>query len=196
MIEADAIITLSVMAIAYLLGSVSNAVLICHFMGIDDPRQLGSGNPGATNVLRTGNWPAALLTLTGDLCKGMLAISIARWMDFALFNQALVGICALIGHIWSIFLRFSGGKGVATMLGCCLLLDYRLAILQAGVWLVLLAIRRISSLAAVSMALLSPIFCWLLNPPLLIPVIIMSSLILATHHQNIRNLLNHREKPL
>lgn len=196
MIEADTAITLTAMIIAYLLGSISNAVVICHFMGIDDPRQLGSGNPGATNVLRIGNRTAALLTLIGDLGKGMLAISIARWMDLSLLAQALVGVAALMGHIWSIFLHFRGGKGVATMLGCCLMLDYQLAFLQASIWLTLLAIRHISSLAAVSMALFSPLACWFLVPQLLLPIMIMSSLILATHHQNIRNLLNHSENPL
>ncbi|WP_417223865.1 glycerol-3-phosphate 1-O-acyltransferase PlsY [Amphritea sp.] len=196
MIEADAATTLCVMVVAYLLGSISNAVLVCHFMGIGDPRQLGSGNPGATNVLRTGNRAAALLTLTGDISKGMLAVSIAQWLELTLFDQALVGICALIGHVWSIFLRFRGGKGVATMLGCCLFLDYRLALFQIAVWLLLLAIRRISSLAAVGMALMSPAFCWLVIPELLLPLIIMSSLILATHHQNIRKLLNCQENPL
>ncbi|WP_299204854.1 glycerol-3-phosphate 1-O-acyltransferase PlsY [uncultured Amphritea sp.] len=196
MIGAEGLTTLTVMLIAYLLGSIPNAVLICHFMGIEDPRQLGSGNPGATNVLRTGNRPAALLTLTGDVSKGMLAVSIAQWADLALFDQSLVAISALIGHVWSIFLRFRGGKGVATMLGGCLFLDYRLALAQSAVWLTVLAIRRISSLAAVSMALLSPLICGIFIPQLLLPIMIMSSLILATHHQNIRNLLNNKESQL
>ncbi|MBN0986880.1 glycerol-3-phosphate 1-O-acyltransferase PlsY [Amphritea pacifica] len=196
MIEADAVTTLTIMLVGYLLGSIPFAVLICHFMGIGDPRQLGSGNPGATNVLRTGNRPAALLTLTGDLSKGMLAVSIALWAGLSQFDQALVGISALIGHVWSVFLRFRGGKGVATMIGSCLFLDYRLALAQCTVWLTVIAIRRISSLAAVSMSLLSPLFSWFLAPQLLLPIIIMSSLILATHHQNIRNLLNRRESRL
>lgn len=196
MIGAEGHTTLIVMLIAYLLGSIPNAVLVCHFMGIEDPRQLGSGNPGATNVLRTGNRPAALLTLTGDISKGMLAVSIAQWADLALFNQSLVAISALIGHVWSIFLRFRGGKGVATMLGGCLFLDYRLALAQGAVWLAVLAIRRISSLAAVSMALLSPLISGIFIPQLLLPVMIMSSLILATHHQNIRNLINNKESQL
>lgn len=196
MIEADAATTLTIMLVGYLLGSIPFAVLICHFMGIGDPRQLGSRNPGATNVLRTGNRPAALLTLTGDFSKGMLAVSIAQWADLDLFDQALVGISALIGHVWSVFLHFRGGKGVATMLGGCLFLDYRLALSQGAIWLLVLAIRRISSLAAVSMSLLSPVLSWILTPQLLLPVIIMSSLILATHHQNIRNLLNGRESRL
>ncbi len=196
MIEAEGLTTLTVMLAAYLLGSIPNAVLICHFMGIADPRQLGSGNPGATNVLRTGNRPAAVLTLTGDISKGMLAVSIAQWIGLDLFDQSLVAISALIGHVWSIFLRFSGGKGVATMLGGCLFLDYRLALAQCAVWLTILAIRRISSLAAVSMALTSPLISALVTPQLLLPVAIMSSLILATHHQNIRNLLNNRESRL
>jgi len=196
MIAAEGFTTLTVMLVAYLLGSIPTAVLICHFMGIQDPRQLGSGNPGATNVLRTGNRPAAVLTLTGDISKGMLAVSIAQWAELGTFDQSLVAIAALIGHVWSIFLGFRGGKGVATMLGGCLFLDYRLALAQGAVWLSVIAIRRISSLAAVSMALLSPLISALIAPQLLLPVIIMSSLILATHHQNIRNLLNNRESRL
>lgn len=196
MIAADAFTTLTAMLAAYLLGSIPTAILVCHFMGIDDPRQQGSRNPGATNVLRMGNRPAALLTLTGDLSKGMLAVSIAQWLGFELFNQALVAISALIGHVWSIFLRFGGGKGVATTLGSCLFLDYRLGLAQCAIWLSLLAIRRISSLAAVGMALISPILSWQLTPQILLPVILMSSLLLATHHQNIRKLLDGRESQL
>lgn len=196
MIAADAFTTLTVMLAAYLLGSIPTAVLVCHSMGIGDPRQQGSGNPGATNVLRMGNRPAALLTLTGDLSKGMLAVWIAQKLDLGLFNQALVGISALIGHVWSIFLRFGGGKGVATMLGSCLLLDYRLGLALCAIWLSLLVIRRTSSLAAVGMSLVSPVICWQLTPQVLLPVIIMSCLLLATHHQNIRKLLKGSESPL
>lgn len=196
MIAADATITLSVMLAAYLLGSIPTAILVCHFMGIGDPRQQGSGNPGATNVLRVGSRPAALITLTGDLSKGMLAVLLSQWLGLDLFNQALVGISALIGHVWSIFLRFGGGKGVATMLGSCLILDYRLGLAQCAIWLSLLAIQRISSLAAVGMAVISPIICWQLTPHIMLPVIIMSGLLLATHHQNIRKLLNGRESQL
>ncbi|BBB25234.1 glycerol-3-phosphate 1-O-acyltransferase PlsY [Amphritea japonica] len=196
MIAADATITLSVMFAAYLLGSIPTAILVCHFMGIGDPRQQGSGNPGATNVLRVGSRSAALLTLTGDLSKGMLAVSISQWLGLDLFNQALVGISALIGHVWSIFLRFGGGKGVATMLGSCLILDYRLGLAQCAIWLSLLVIQRISSLAAVGMAVISPIICWQLTPQILLPMIMMCCLLLATHHQNIRKLLNGRESQL
>ena len=196
MIAADAFTTLTAMLAAYLLGSIPTAILVCHFMGIADPRQQGSRNPGATNVLRIGNRPAAFLTLTGDLSKGMLAVSIAQWFDFGLFNQALVGISALIGHVWSIFLRMGGGKGVATMLGSCLILDYRLGLSQCAIWLSLLAIRKISSLAAVGMALVSPLLCWQLTPQIILPISIMSCLLLATHHQNIHKLLKGCERQL
>lgn len=196
MIAADAFTTLPVMLAAYLLGSIPTAIIVCHFMGIDDPRQQGSRNPGATNVLRMGNRSAAFLTLTGDLSKGMLAVAIAQSLDFEQFNQALIGIAALIGHVWSIFLRLRGGKGVATMLGSCLLLDYRLGLAQCIIWLSLLAIRRISSLAAVGMALISPILSWQLTPQILLPIIIMSCLLLATHHQNIGKLLKGHESQL
>jgi len=185
-----------VLAVAYLLGSMPTAVLVCHFMGINDPRQQGSGNPGATNVLRIGNRQAALLTLFGDLVKGALTVAIARWFDLNLLLQACCGLTALGGHICSMFLRFRGGKGVATMLGVCLVLNHLLGLIQCCIWLSLLLIRKISSLAAIGVALLSPVICWLLEPQLIIPVGVMSLIIIATHHQNIRNLLDGRESRL
>ena len=192
----DPVIILTVIALAYLLGSVPTAILVCHSMGIGDPRQQGSGNPGATNVLRTGNRTAAVLTLSGDLCKGMLAVTIARWLDFNLSFQALSGLAALAGHIWPVFLKFRGGKGVATMLGTCLILDYRLGLAQCAVWLSMMLCRRISSLSAISMALISPLLYWVYAPTLFIPVLLMCAIITATHHQNIRKLLAGRESRL
>lgn len=196
MLGTDPITLLTVITAAYLLGSVPTAVLVCHSMGIGDPRQQGSGNPGATNVLRVGNRSAAALTLGGDLCKGILAVGMVRWFDLNLLVQMCAAVAALTGHIWSLFLRFEGGKGVATMLGACLMLDYRLGLAQCGIWLGLMMLRRISSLAAISMALVSPLLYWIYAPALFPVILLMSSILLATHHQNIRKLLAGRESRL
>ncbi|GGK73324.1 glycerol-3-phosphate 1-O-acyltransferase PlsY [Amphritea balenae] len=196
MLGTETITILSAVAVAYLLGSVPTAILVCHSMGIADPRQQGSGNPGTTNVLRAGNRLAALITLVGDLSKGALSIAIANWLELSIYEQGFAGIAALVGHIWSIFMRFTGGKGVATMLGGCLVLDYQLGLIQCTVWCGLLIFRRISSLAAIGMALLSPALCWLMVPQLIIPIGIMCLIIIATHHQNIRKLMAGHESPL
>ena len=184
------------LAIAYLLGSIPTAILVCHAMGINDPRQQGSGNPGATNVLRIGNHLAAFLTLLGDFAKGLLAVTLAYWLDLSLIQQACCGLAALTGHIWSLFLSFRGGKGVATMIGVCLALNYKLGLLQCLIWLSLLVIRKISSLAAIGMALLSPIISWILIPELVVPILMMSVIIIAAHHENIRKLFEGRESRL
>ena len=196
MIDSEFGIIITALAVAYLLGSIPTAVLVCHFMGIHDPRQQGSGNPGATNVLRIGTPRAALITLLGDLAKGSLAVGIADQLALTPLLQAYCGLAALCGHIWSIFLAFKGGKGVATLLGVCLALHYPLALLQCLIWISLLIIRKIASLAAIGTALLSPLATWLLLPDLLTPVLIMSLLVIATHHQNIRNLLDGKESRL
>jgi len=185
-----------ILTASYLLGSVPTAVLVCRAMGLSDPRQQGSGNPGATNVLRVGNRPAAAMTLLGDLLKGALAITLARWFDLNLLQQGYCGLAALGGHIFSIFLRFQGGKGVATLLGISLMLNQVLGLLQCCIWISLILIRKISSLAAIGMALISPIICWFLEPGLIIPMTIMSFTVVATHHRNIRNLFQGSESRL
>ena len=182
--------------LAYLLGAIPTAVLVCHCMGITDPRQQGSGNPGTTNVLRIGGQRAATLTLLGDMGKGMLAVAVAGWMGLSLPLQAAAGILAVTGHIFPIFNGFRGGKGVATMLGCCLILDYRLGILQCLIWALLAFWRRISSIAALVMALSSPVICWVINPILLPAVTLMGLMIIACHHQNIKKLLSGDEQQL
>lgn len=182
--------------LAYLLGSIPTAVLVCHSMGIADPRQQGSGNPGATNVLRIGNPVAAALTLLGDIGKGMAAVAAAGWMGLSGTLLAWCALSAVLGHLFPIQSLRRGGKGVATTLGSCLVLSFPLALCQIGSWLLLFAATRISSLASVVTALLTPLFTWLLIPELFGILSLITVLLLSRHARNIHNLLHNREPKL
>ncbi len=184
---------------AYLLGSLSFAVLVSKFFGMDDPRTYGSGNPGATNVLRSGKKVAAALTLLGDALKGLVAVVLARLLQDALglgeATIACVAVAALVGHMWPVFFGFKGGKGVATALGVLLALSWPVALVCALVWLVLAFGLKISSLAALAATLVSPVAAWFLIEPAswIAAVTVIAVLVLCRHHSNIRNLLNGRE---
>lgn len=180
-------------ATAYLLGSVPSAILVCHCMGIADPRQQGSRNPGASNVLRIGNRKAAFFTLLGDIGKGWCAVSLPQSMDLANNVANWCALAVLLGHLLPLFARFSGGKGVATAVGICLALSIPLGIIQMALWGVLISIGRIASLASISCALISPLAAWLVQPDLLIPVLLISVLLLYTHTDNIRRLIKGTE---
>jgi len=134
--------------LSYLIGSISSAVLVSRIFSLSDPRTSGSGNPGATNVLRSGNKFAALLTLLGDLAKGLVPVLVA--LNYQLPNSivSLVAIAAFMGHLYPIFLKFKGGKGVATAIGVFLALSWKLAMIFAGVWIITAFFSRYSSLAA------------------------------------------------
>ncbi len=178
---------------AYLLGAIPTAVLVCHSMGIADPRQQGSGNPGATNVLRIGNRQAALLTLIGDIGKGAAAVGIALWAEL---SQTLLGLCALaavLGHIYPFYNLQRGGKGVATTLGGCLVLSWPLALCQLASWLLVIAMTRISSLASLALALLTPLYAWLWLPELTGILSLIALLLIGRHSRNLSNLRRHRE---
>jgi len=178
---------------AYLLGSFSSAVLVCRAMGLPDPRLSGSGNPGATNVLRTGGRKAAILTLTGDLGKGALAVLLAVLAEASLQLQGWCLLAAVCGHLFPFFSSLRGGKGVATTLGAMLILYWPLALIQLACWGTLFALSRISSLASIATALLTPVFCFLLLAELLLPVGLTCLLLLLRHSSNIRKLLSGRE---
>ncbi|MBN3563750.1 glycerol-3-phosphate 1-O-acyltransferase PlsY [Aliamphritea spongicola] len=189
----DIAINIAILLTAYLLGSIPTAVIVCHCMQISDPRQKGSGNPGATNVLRVGNKAAAVMTLAGDLLKGLAAIWLAQYLlptdHSTTLWMALAVLAVLGGHIWSVFLRFNGGKGVATTVGACLALDWHLGLAQAICWLALIGLLKVSALAALGMALLTPLFAWLLAPQWLLLSLLISCILFASHHQNISHLL-------
>jgi len=180
--------------IAYLIGSVSFAVLVSKFAGLPDPHSYGSGNPGATNVLRTGNKKAALLTLLGDGAKGWLAVWLALEFapGFGLGAEivAAVALAAFLGHLYPVFHGFKGGKGVATAAGILLALSPMLGFGVLFVWLVVFAIWRISSLAALAAALFAPLLTMQLFGfgVLALAVAGMSLLLVWRHRENIAKL--------
>ncbi len=184
---------------AYLLGSVSFAVLMSRAFGLPDPRSYGSGNPGATNVLRSGKKAAAVLTLLGDAAKGWLAVFAA--MQFAPRDDnypvtvAAVAIAVFLGHVFPVFLRFQGGKGVATALGVLLALDIWLGLGALAIWLLMAVLFRFSSLAALTAAAGAPIYTLVLGLPRewVLATGIILVLLVWRHNKNIRNLLAGKE---
>ena len=188
--------------LAYLLGSISFAVLVSKVFKLADPRTYGSKNPGATNVLRSGNKLAAVLTLIGDCAKGWLAVWLALQLDeqFALGEAgiALIALAVFLGHLWPVFLRFAGGKGVATALGVLLGLNPILGLATLVTWIVIAYAFRYSSLAALVSAVFAPFYYGLLFGAdiKLFAVLIMSALLIYRHHKNIGNLLSGKESRL
>ena len=181
--------------LAYLIGSISFAVLVSKLFGLHDPRRFGSGNPGATNVLRTGNKTAAVLTLLGDCLKGTVAVCLAKWLGADDVVLACVALAAFCGHVFSIFLRGKGGKGVATALGVLLGLNWHLAASALGVWLLVAIVTRYSSLAALLAALAAALAAFWLLPslPLQLAVCAMAALLIYRHRANIARLATGTE---
>lgn len=176
----------------YLLGSLPFAVWVSRIFGLADPRTFGSGNPGATNVLRSGSKAAALLTLAGDAVKGWAAMELAGILGGGALSVALAGLAAFIGHLYPIFLRFRGGKGVATALGVLAGFSGLLALIASAIWLVVVMVSRYSSLAAVVTAALAPVAAWLLlGDAMSVTVIAIMSCLLVWRHR--LNLLRLRE---
>ncbi|HQZ03531.1 MAG TPA: glycerol-3-phosphate 1-O-acyltransferase PlsY [Thauera sp.] len=175
---------------AYLLGSIPFAIVTSKLFRLEDPRRYGSGNPGATNVLRSGNKGAAALTLIGDCLKGWLAVWIASKLGFTPLEAASAGLLALLGHIFSLFLRFNGGKGVATALGVLAGVDGQIAILCALVWLAVAFTTRYSSAAALAAAAAAPISgLMFLGPrPIVLVLLAMAGLLFWRHAANIARL--------
>jgi glycerol-3-phosphate acyltransferase PlsY len=176
---------------AYLLGSIPFALVSSRLFGLQDPRSYGSGNPGATNVLRSGNKAAAAVTLIGDCVKGWVAVSIALKLGFTAPEAALAGFAAFLGHVFTIFLRFNGGKGVATALGVLAGIDWRIALACLGAWLLIAAASRYSSAGSLGAAIVSPIAGYLLlgANPVIAVLLAMSAVLIWRHAANIQRLL-------
>ncbi len=177
--------------LGYLFGSVPFAVIVSKAFGLADPRSFGSGNPGATNVLRTGNKLAALLTLVGDAAKGWLAMTAAELAGAGSAAIGIAGLAAFIGHVFPFTLGFKGGKGVATALGVMLGFSPALAGIAAGIWLSVAAITRYSSLAALTAAFAAPFATWYLLGSITTTLLVtlMSSVLILRHKSNIVKLL-------
>jgi glycerol-3-phosphate acyltransferase PlsY len=181
--------------VAYLIGSIAFAVIVSRAFGLPDPRSYGSHNPGATNVLRTGKKAAALLTFLGDAAKGWVAVAIASRFadgDYIEVTMAIAAVAVVVGHMYPVFFRFAGGKGVATALGSLFGLNVYVAVGAAATWIIMAAFFRISSLSALVAALFAPFFTMILyNPahPYFIAVAVMSAFLIWRHRANIRNLI-------
>jgi len=195
---------LVVVVLAYLIGSISFAVIVSATMGLADPRSYGSKNPGATNVLRSGNKLAAILTLFGDAFKGWLAVFlVAHYGDrFNVGDEgiALAALAVFIGHLYPVFFRFKGGKGVATAAGVLLAISPVLGLATAGTWLIIAFFLRYSSLAALISAIFAPVFYFFMygtsNGAELTAIFLMSALLIYRHSKNIGNLLQGKESRL
>lgn len=184
---------------AYLIGSLSFAVILSRVFGLPDPRSYGSGNPGATNVLRSGRKAVAALTLLGDALKGAVAVWLAQWATAAwglpAYAPALAGLAAFVGHLWPIFFGFKGGKGVATALGVLSGFSVWVGLAVLATWLLMAFLFRISSLAALTAATLAPLYVWLLreSPVLSGAALAMALLLISRHRGNIERLLRGEE---
>jgi glycerol-3-phosphate acyltransferase PlsY len=189
--------TLSV-GLSYLLGSLSSAIIVCRIGGYPDPRSLGSGNPGATNVLRIAGRRAAALTLAGDLLKGLMPLALGHWLRMSDGTLAVMGLAAFLGHLYPVFFGFRGGKGVATFIGVLYGLAWQAGLAFMGLWLAVAGLFRYSSLAALVAASLSPIAVALVHPspPYIVAVTAMAGVILWRHRSNIRNLMAGTERKI
>ncbi len=193
------IVDILVVVLAYLLGSLSFAVIVSKAMGMADPRSYGSGNPGATNVLRSGKKKAAILTLLGDALKGLVAVVIAKCLlDAGHITEATVAwvsVAVLVGHMWPVFFGFKGGKGVATAVGVLFALSWPVALICTIVWLIMAFGLKISSVAALVATVLSPVLAWYFidEASWCWAILVIAVLVLYRHKSNIQNLLSGKE---
>jgi glycerol-3-phosphate acyltransferase PlsY len=176
---------------AYLLGSVSSAIVIARLFGLKDPREVGSGNPGATNILRYGGKKAAILTLLGDVLKGAVPVLVAHVLGVDSMILAFTMLAAFLGHVFPVFHGFKGGKGVATAFGALVAMSGWVGLALVGSWLVVAVTTRYSSLSAITVSLLAPVYVWWFtrNPALILATGVMALLLLWRHRSNIKKLL-------
>jgi glycerol-3-phosphate acyltransferase PlsY len=184
---------LGMIILAYLCGSISSAILVCRLARLPDPRTQGSGNPGATNVLRFGGKAAAVSVLIFDILKGMLPVWLAYKLHVTPMYLGFTAIAACLGHIYPVFFRFQGGKGVATALGAIAPIGWDLTGLMTGTWLLTVLLSGYSSLGAIVSALIAPFYVWWFKPQFTFPVAMLSCLILLRHHDNIQRLWRGQE---
>jgi len=187
------IIEITIVLSAYLLGSISSAVLVCKVMGFSDPRTSGSHNPGTTNVLRIAGKRAAVFTLLGDIFKGIIPVLIAQYFDFSHLWLSGVVVAAFLGHCLPIFFSFDGGKGIATAFGAVTTMNWQIGLIMLFVWALVFLIFRISSLAGICSSLALPLATWYLDNISFLPMAIMALLMIWRHQENIKDLLSGTE---
>ena len=180
---------------AYLIGSISSAIIICRLMGLPDPREQGSGNPGATNVMRIGGKKAAGITLLGDMLKGLCPVYAANVLGLPVELVAATGLAAFMGHLYPVFFSFKGGKGVATSVGVLLGFFWMLGFAFMATWLLIYKLGKISSLSALVASILSPIFAWFIvgDQAIVAACAVMMAFLLWRHKGNIQRLLAGEE---
>lgn len=181
---------------AYLIGSIPFAVVVSRLMGLPDPRSYGSGNPGTTNVLRSGSKVAAALTLAGDAAKGWFAVWLALFLGATADVVAVVAVAVFLGHLFPVWLGFRGGKGVATAAGVVFAIDWRVGLAVVVVWLTVVVVSRFSSLGGIVAALFAPVAAWQLvgTGPYFMAIVAMCAILVWRHEDNIRKLLRGEER--
>ncbi len=181
--------------VAYLMGSVSSAIIICKAMNLPDPREQGSKNPGATNVMRIGGKKAAAITLVGDMLKGLIPVLLARLVGADALPLALVGMAAFLGHLFPAFFGFKGGKGVATAFGVLSGFSWLIGAMVCGTWILVYKLFKISSLSALVAAALTPVYVWTVtgSVELVEVTIFISGVLFWRHKGNIKRLLQGTE---
>jgi glycerol-3-phosphate acyltransferase PlsY len=190
------LLTLAMVIAAYLIGSISSAILICRFLGLPDPRTTGSKNPGATNVLRMSNKLTAISVLFLDIIKGTIPVWSAYFLKIDSLYLGFIGVAVCLGHMYPIFFSFKGGKAVATAFGTLLPIGFTLGALLIFTWLSVVKLTKYSSLAAIVTVLLAPLFVYLLKPLYVYPTLMLSVLILVRHKANIKRLLTGTESKI
>lgn len=182
--------------VGYLLGSVMGAYWSSLWFGLANPWANGSSNPGATNIYRLAGWPPALLTLFWDAAKGALSVAIALYLSLDIIGQTLVAATAILGHMFPVFHNFKGGKGVATILGCGLILAPLTILTLAVIWALIAGWKRISSLASLGASVCAPLICWWLDPAYLLFFVLCAVFVAIRHRENITKLWEGKENSL
>lgn len=190
------IITLAMVIVAYLIGSISSAILVCKLLGLPDPRTFGSKNPGATNVLRISNIFTAGTVFLLDVLKGTIPVWGAYFLGVEPLYLGFIGVAACLGHMYPVFFDFKGGKGVATALGTLLPIGFTLGGLLIFTWLIVVKVTKYSSLAAIVTVLLAPLYVLFLKPLYVYPTLMLSTLILFRHRSNMRRLVMGKERKI
>lgn len=188
------IFSILIIILAYFIGSISTAILACKIFHYPDPRNFGSKNPGATNILRIAGRNTAIGVLILDILKGIIPMWISYYLHFSPCCSGIIAISVCLGHMYPIFFKFYGGKGVATAFGAITTIGIDLCIVMLGIWTLIILFSKYSSLAAIITAIIIPFYVWYFHSQYLLSIITISLLIIIRHINNIKRLWNHQEK--